>query len=301
MKTSWTIRNVLAIVLPAILSGCGLTHAPVLDPHGTAALAERNLLFIASGLMLIVIVPVFVMTFWFAWRYRASNTSSRYMPDWSYSGRLDALTWVVPALIVTVIGYLVWTYTHRLDPYKQIADAAAPLEVDVVAEDWKWLFIYPEQNIAAVNELVFPSGRPLRLHLTSDTVMNSFYIPGFAGQIYAMAGMQTELNLRVEGPAEFVGRNTQYSGRGFPNQQFAVRSTNQSQFDEWVARTKRSPDKLDGATYAALAKPRSNVPVTYYSSVEPSLFVRIIENYAGQPAMHDHEPAADAPVPSGAH
>jgi cytochrome o ubiquinol oxidase subunit 2 len=295
-----SLRNALAIVSTTVVSGCTLVQAPVLDPHGPIALAERHLLFIAVGLMLIVIVPAFVMTFWFVWRYRASNANSRYLPDWSYSARLDAITWLVPALIVGALGYLVWTYTHRLDPYRQSAGAIAPLKVEVVAEDWKWLFIYPGQNIAAVNELVFPSDRPLRLELTSDTVMNSFYIPGLAGQIFTMAGMRTELNLSADGPAEFVGRNTQYSGRGFANQKFAVHAVTESQFDAWVAGAKRAPDTLDATTYAALAKPGSDVPVTYYSGIETHLFARIVESYTGAPTMPDHDFSADTPVPSGA-
>jgi cytochrome o ubiquinol oxidase subunit 2 len=302
MRGSPVKRLTLAIVSALLLGGCGLAHAPVLDPHGTIALAERNLLFAAAGLMLIVIVPVWILTFWFAWHYRASNTNARYMPEWSYSAAIDAVVWLVPALIVCCIGYLVWVYTHRLDPYKPIATAAAPLEVDVVAEDWKWLFIYPEQNIATLNELVFPAGRPLSLTLTSDTVMNSFYVAGLGGQIFAMAGMRTKLNLKADGPAEFVGRNTQYSGAGFagfPEQSFAVRAITASEFDAWVAAAKRSPDALDPPTYAALAKPSGSVSVHYYSSVEPDLFDRIIAKYAGPPLQHAHGSAALAPVDSG--
>jgi cytochrome o ubiquinol oxidase subunit 2 len=292
---------VLAVVQALLLSGCGLAHAPVLNPHGIIALTERNLLFTAACLMLIVIVPVFVLTFWFAWHYRASNPNTRYLPEWSYSASLDIVIWLVPALIVGSIGYLVWIYTHQLDPYKPIVAVMAPLEVDVVAEDWKWLFIYPEQNIATVNELVFPSDRPLRLELTSDTVMNSFYVPGLGGQIFAMAGMRTQLNLQAEGPAEFVGRNTQYTGTGFPEQSFSVRATTPSQFDAWVAMAKRSPDALDPVTFAVLEQPSSDVPTYYYSSVEPDLFTRIIEKYAGPMAMHDHGFSGVEPTPPQGH
>jgi len=283
------------------LSGCALAHMPVLDPHGAVALTERDLLFTAAGLMLIVIVPVWVLTFWVCWRYRASNTAAHYMPEWSYSAGVDAVVWLVPALIVGCIGYLVWTYTHRLDPYRPIAAAVAPLEVDVVAEDWKWLFIYPRQNIATVNELVFPSERPLSLKLTSDTVMNSFYVAGLGGQIFVMAGMRTELNLKADGPAQFVGRNTQYSGAGFagfPEQSFAVRAVTSPEFDAWVAAAKRSPDSLDAATFATLEKPSGKVPKHYYSSVEPDLFARIIAKYAGPPMQHARVSAVLAPVSS---
>ena len=277
-------RRAIALFPALAMSGCGLVaHAPVLDPKGPVALAQRELLFTATGLMLLVIIPVFVLTFWFAWRYRASNSQARYMPEWSYAAPIDAVIWLVPALIVATLGCLVWTYTHRLDPYRPVASDVAPLEVDVVAQDWKWLFLYPEQRIATVNELVFPSGRPLRLHLTSDTVMNSFYIPGLGGQIYAMAGMRTELNLIADAPASFVGRNTQYSGSGFADQHFAVHAVAAGEFDAWVAEVKRSSKTLDVAAYAGLSKPSSNVPVTRYSSFEAGLFARIIEKYGGSP------------------
>jgi cytochrome o ubiquinol oxidase subunit 2 len=296
---SRNIGHASAIVSALFLSGCGLVHGPVLDPHGTIALTERDLLLTATGLMLIVIVPVWILTFWFAWHYRASNGNARYMPDWSYSAGIDGVVWLGPALIVASIGYLAWVYTHRLDPYKPIAAATAPLEVDAIAEDWKWLFLYPEQNIATVNELVFPSERTLLLQLTSDTVMNSFYVPGLGGQIFAMAGMQTELNLDADGPAEFVGRNTQYSGTGFPEQVFAVRATTPAQFDAWVAMAKRSPDALDPATLAGLEKPSGNVPTHYYSGVTSDLFARIIARYADPMPQETHRSDALTPVPSG--
>jgi len=268
-----------AIVALVALGGCGWTQAAVLDPKGLVGLEERDLLIKAAALMLIVIVPVFVLTFWFAWHFRASNTAARYAPHWSYSLAIDAVVWLVPALIVFVIGYLVWTNTHKLDPYKPIEAKNAPLEIDVVSEDWKWLFIYPEQTIAVVNELVFPSDRPLSLKLTSDTVMNSLYIPGLGGQIYTMAGMQTQLNLHADSPTKLVGRNTQYSGTGFPEQHFPVDATTEADFAAWIARVKQSPKTLDAATYAALAKPSGSVPITYYSAYEPDLFNKIIQKY----------------------
>lgn len=292
-KARVRLADVLGVCAVIALGGCGRDQVPVIEAQGPIALTERNLLFTAAALMLIVIIPVFVMALWFTWRYRASHPDAPYTPHWSYSGRIDATVWLVPAAIVVVLGYLVWTYTHRLDPYRPLVASRAPLRVEVVAEDWKWLFIYPDQKIAVVNQLVFPSDRPLSLRLTSDTVMNSFYIPGLGGQIYAMAGMQTRLHLRAAGPASFVGRNTQYSGIGFPDQYFAVHAVSAASFRTWVARVKRSPKTLDAAAYAALAKPSVRFPVTYYSAYEPGLFDRIVHKYTGpmappaaMPALH---------------
>jgi len=272
-------RAVIAAVAALMAGACDLRHAPVLDPKGPIALAERDLLFTAFALMLIVVIPVFIMTFLFAWRYRASNSAARYTPDWAYSTGIDVVIWVVPALIVGALGVVLWGNTHKLDPYRAIDPAVAPLEVEAVAQDWKWLFIYPAQEIAAVNELVFPSGRPVSLKLTSDTVMNSFYIPALAGQIYAMAGMQTRLQLLADAPGVFAGRNVQYSGAGFSDQHFKATAASPPDFDAWVAKVKQSPQKLDAAAYRALVTPRRAHPVTYYSSVAPDLFDTIIAKY----------------------
>jgi cytochrome o ubiquinol oxidase subunit 2 len=268
----------MAIGLALLTSGCGLAEAPILAPKGPVALAERDILFRALAIMMIVVVPVFVMTFWFAWRYRASGKNSRYESDWM-STKVDAIIWIVPALVVTSLGVHLWLYTHRLDPYKPLPSSAKPLEVQVVAQDWKWLFIYPAQGIATVNELAFPSELPVRLKITSDTVMNSFFIPALGGQIYAMAGMQTQLNLRADEPGRFVGRNTQYSGRGFADQHFAAIAMTPADFDAWLKRVGQSPDKLDATAYAELAKPSAAHPVVHYSAVESGLFDRIIGKY----------------------
>ncbi len=275
----------IAIGLALLTSGCGLTEAPILKPKGPVALAERDILFRALAIMMIVVIPVFVMTFWFAWRYRASGKRSRYEPDWM-SAKVDAVIWIVPALIVTSLGVHLWLYTHKLDPYKPLQSSARPLEVQVVAQDWKWLFIYPAQGIATVNELAFPSEVPVRLKITSDTVMNSFFIPALGGQIYAMAGMQTQLNVRADEPGRFVGRNTQYSGRGFADQHFAAIAMTPADFDAWLKRAGQSPKKLDATTYAELAKPSAAHPVVHYSAVESGLFDRIIRKYDKSAKSH---------------
>ena len=261
------------------VGACDLKRAAVIDPKGPIALAERNLLFDAFCVMMLVIVPVIVLTLLFAYRYRASNTKAVYTPTWANSVRLDALTWLIPALIVMAVAVLLWRSTHRLDPYRPLESKEAPLDVQVVAQDWKWLFIYPEQGIAVVNQLAFPAGRPVSLRITSDTVMNSFYVPQLAGQIYAMAGMQTRLQMLADQPGKFVGRNSQYSGGGYSDQHFEVLAMTPADFEAWVARAKQNGTALDAAAYTALAaKSRAN-PITYYSTVEPKLFDTIIDKY----------------------
>jgi len=274
------------MALGAALLASGCDRAVVLNPKGPIADAERGLLFDAFSVMMLVVVPVIVMAFVFAWRYRASNRNARYAPTWAYSARIDAVVWLVPALIVIAVGVLVWRSTHKLDPYREIASDVPPLDVQVVAQDWKWLFIYPEQGIAVVNQMAIPSGRPISLRITSDTVMNSFYVPALAGQIYAMAGMQTRLQMLADTQGKFVGRNTQYSGGGFSDQYFEVLATSPADFEAWVAKAKQSSDKLDTAGYARLAEKSRRNPIAYYSAVEPRLFDSIIAKYT-----HAHAPA----------
>jgi cytochrome o ubiquinol oxidase subunit 2 len=200
----------------------------------------------------------------------------------------------VPAAIIVWLGLHLWSATHALDPYRAIDPEKPPLRVEAVAQDWKWLFIYPDQNIAVVNELVFPAGTPLSIRITSDTVMNSFVIPALGGQIYAMAGMQTRLHLLADEPGRFRGRNLQYSGRGFADQQFWAVATTQADFDAWVAKAKASPQALDATAYAELAAPSAKVPVTYYSGVAANLFDDIVGKWRHGHATHSAPAAAKA-------
>jgi len=269
----------LAFGLVLLCGSCGALTSPDLDPSGPITLAERQLLFDAVSIMMIVIVPVFIMAALFTWRYRGTNRNARYTPNLAYYWPIEILIWGVPAAIIVWLGFHLWGGTHRLDPYKAIDKGVEPLQIEAVAQDWKWLFIYPEQRIAVVNELVFPADTPLAIRITSDTVMNSFIIPALGGQIYAMAGMQTRLHLLADKPGRFIGRNIQYSGRGFADQQFDAIATTNEEFETWVAKVKASPSALDAETYGELAKPSTKVPVTYYSDVEPNLFDSIIAKW----------------------
>ncbi|WP_419913504.1 ubiquinol oxidase subunit II [Hoeflea sp.] len=278
------MKRLPALLAIPTLSGCGLGTAPILNPSGPIALAQRDLLFTAFYLMLIVVIPVFVLAFLFVWRYRASGGKGQYKPDWSYSAGIDAMIWLVPALLVAAIGYLLWTTTHELDPYKTIAGSENPIEVEVVAQDWKWLFIYPEYGIATVNELGFPQERQLSLRITSDTVMNSFMIPALGGQIYAMAGMTSRLHLIADETGQFTGRNTMFSGDGFADQHFQAHALSNEDFDAWVEKVRQSQTALDATAYAKLAEPSVAHAVEYYASYEPNLFETILKKYAARPA-----------------
>lgn len=280
------IRNLCNIALASTvltLSGCS---GGVLDPKGQIGIDEKNLIIIATGLMLLVVIPVIVMTLYFAWKYRDTQTHEIYAPKWAHSNKIEALVWAVPIVIVIILGVITWESTHRLDPYKPIEGKGKHLTVEVVALNWKWLFIYPEQGIATVNELVFPANVPVEYKITSESTMNSFFIPQLGSQIYAMAGMETKLHLIANEPGTFKGLSANYSGAGFSGMKFnAIATPTQGDFDKWVSDVKAQGHKLTKANYYALAKASKNNPVTYYGDVDKGLFHTIIMKY--MPASGD--------------
>ncbi|CAI8952442.1 ubiquinol oxidase subunit II [Pseudomonas sp. fls2-241-R2A-110] len=272
------LLGLLPLLGTLLLSGCNMT---LLDPKGQVGLDERNLIITATLLMLLVVVPVIVMTFLFAWKYRASNQDAVYTPKWSHSTKIEVAVWAIPVLIIIALGYVTYKSTHALDPYKPLESDVKPITIQVVSMDWKWLFIYPEQGIATVNKIVFPANTPINFQITSDTVMNSFFIPGLGGQIYAMAGMQTKLHLIANQNAEFDGISANYSGAGFTGMKFKAIATSQADFDAWVSDVKKAPKQLEKAEYEALSKPSQNNPVELYSSFTPNLFQTIVDKYEG--------------------
>jgi len=251
----------------------------LLNPKGPVGDAERTLIIAAFVLMLIVVVPVFIMTLYFAWRFRASSTKAVYMPKWNHSTRIDLIIWLVPFAIVTALGILAWNETYRLDPYRPINSSARTVKIEAVSLDWNWLFIYPDHGIAVVNQLVFPTDTPLSFKITSDTVMTSFFIPQLGSQIYAMAGMETRLNLMASETGVYQGQNQQFSGRGFSDMHFKATAAPLDQFEKWVQNVKRSSNKLDLQRYEELQKPGIGYPVTCFSAVKPGLFLDIMRKY----------------------
>ena len=276
-KSTFVFIGLASLCVAIFLAGC--SDMLILNPKGPIGDAERYVIYVAIALMLIVVIPVFVMAIWFPWKYRASNTKATYAPKWSYSVRIDLVIWLVPIAIVTALSILVWVETHRLNPYKPIDSGVKPIHIEAVSLDWKWLFIYPDQDIAVVNELVFPANVPLSFRITSDTVMTSFFIPQLGSQIYAMAGMQTRLHLMADEPGVYHGQNQQFSGRGFSQMHFKAIAVASVEFEAWVQKTKHSSDKLDMARYEEMGKPSVGYPVTYFSTVKPDLFDHIMRKY----------------------
>lgn len=273
-------RAVLMILFLAFsalfLSGCDVA---VLNPKGIIAIAEKQMLIDAVLLMSLIVVPVLILTVIIARRYRASNTKAAYRPDWSHNVWLEVVWWSIPLIIIVCLATMTWKSAHKLDPYRPLDSTVKPIEIDVVALDWRWLFIYPEQKIATVNLVAFPVNTPVNFYLTADAPMNSFQIPQLAGQIYAMPAMRTQLHLMANAIGDYAGRSTNFSGDGFANMIFTARALSQADFDAWVTSVKQSPQALTLMNYTTLAKPSEYETPLYFSSVEEGLFDKIIMKF----------------------
>jgi len=261
------------LISAATLGGC---TEGILDPKGPIAAAERQILLNALGIMLAIVIPTILATLGVAYWFRSSNTRARYLPDFSYSGRLEVLVWSIPAMTVLLVGGVAWVGSHDLDPRKPIASTVKPVSIQVVSLDWKWLFIYPDQGIASVNQLTVPVGTPVRFELTSSGVMNSFFVPQLGGQIYTMAGMVTRVHLLADHPGTYPGLSAQFSGDGFSDMRFNVEAVPAETFVQWVEATRSAGPELDAQAYANLAKPSKAIAPFTYRAVAPGLFNGIL-------------------------
>lgn len=283
LKYKIILTSLLSVAL-LVVTGLYLKshNIAVLEPKGIIASEQRELIIIATALGLLVILPVFIMTFAISWKYRASNHKARYTPDWDHSKLYELIWWGLPTAIIVILSVLTWQSTHQLDPSKQLSADKKPITVQVVALQWKWLFIYPEQNIASINYLQFPEDTPVNFEITADAPMNSFWIPELGGQIYAMPGMSTKLHLMADQPGTYNGSSANLSGQGFAGMKFIAKATSDDEFNQWLQSIKQSnpADSLNMEQYRKLAQPSKNNPGAYYSSVDRDLYHKVMMKFA---------------------
>ncbi len=271
------VRQLLlhGLVLALLVSLCACQPA-VLDPQGFVARSEKTILIDSLAIMLAIVVPTIVAILAFAWWFRASNTRAKYLPEWAYSGQIELIVWGIPLLTIMLLGGVAWISSHDLDPATPLASVNKPIEIQGISLDWKWLFIYPEQHIATVNQLVVPAGVPVRFLLTSASVMNVFSVPQLGSMIYAMNGMTSTLNLIADNPGTFLGRSAHYSGDGFSDMRFGVRALPADQFASWAAAMRGNGKALDAAAYAQLARQSSNLAPSAYGDADPAIFSKVV-------------------------
>lgn len=294
----------ITTLLAVIVWYLGSLDIAMLNPKGIIALKERNLIVFTVLLGLVVMIPVFTMASVIAWRYREGNTKARYTPNEDTNHVAEAIWWGIPIILITILSVVTWVSTHNLDPYKPLANHDNHITIKVVALDWKWLFIYPEQNIATVNFVQFPTDTSVNFDLTSDTVMNSFWIPQLSGQLYAMPGMVTKLHLNATEAGDYKGSAANISGEGFAGMKFVARASSQADFDAWVKKAKQSPNVLSHSEYTKLMAQSKNNPVALYSSAADDLYDTIVMKYmmptgtithddSSTTKQHDHEAMKD--------
>jgi cytochrome o ubiquinol oxidase subunit II len=270
-----------------LLAGC---HLALFEPSGDIGTQERHLILVALLVMSAVVVPVIGLTLFFFWRYRETNKRATYTPNWSHSTAIEVVVWGIPCVIVLCLSVLIWGSTHKLDPYRPLDSNTPPVRVQVVALNWKWLFIYPDYGIATVNQLVVPDKTPINFQITADSIMNSFFIPRLGSQVYAMAGMQTQLHLIADEPGVYRGMSSAFSGPGFSDMHFQVKATSDADFRAWVASVRNGGGRLTHDSYVALARPSRNDPPSAYAQVDNGLFLQVVNQYMpsmpGMPGMH---------------
>ena len=280
--------SLIATVASLLTAGCG----GVLDPVGPIGAQEKQILLNSTAIMLAIVIPVILATIAFAWWFRRGNTKATYRPDWEYSGAIEMVVWSIPALTIMLLGGITWISSHDLEPSKPLKSNVQPLKVDVVSLDWKWLFIYPDQGIATVNQLVVPAGTPVNFRLTSATVWNSFFVPQFGTMIYTMPRMTTRLHLQADRQGVYDGLSSHYSGQGFSGMRFKAHVVPMQQFAAWAQETRSKGLALDGRGYVELSKPSSYVKPMTYGAVAPDLFDAIVADRAPPPQKPPHDPPA---------
>lgn len=290
MKRSFTFSLWAVLCVTLLLSGCDMA---LFNPKGQIGVEQRDLILITFGLMCIVVIPVFVMTVLFVWRYRAKNTSAEYKPNWAHSNKIELVVWTIPCIIILILAVITWKTTHSLDPRQPIPSENPPVVIEVVSLDWQWLFIYPGHKIATINEITVPVDTPVTFKLTSQTVMNSFYIPRLGSQLYAMAGMENQLNLIANHEGVYDGVAANYNGRGFSDMKFAVNVTTDEQYQAWIAKVKASDKALTKQHYYdEITKPVVKAAVQYFYPVDSDLYSSVIAQY-----MHSHGKTAESDMP----
>lgn len=296
-RFGWLLPVIVLLAAAAYVTWFVMNHhLPVLGPGGEIGRRERDILIIASILSFIVVVPVFGLAIFIAWRYRESNHDKAgkrpaYKPEFDHSRLFESIWWGIPIVIIAVLSVITWQTSHSLDPYKQLAGKDKMLTIEVVSLDWKWLFIYPEQHIASVNLAVIPTDQPVKFKVTSDTIMNSFWVPGLGGQIYAMPGMVTQMHHKAEKPGDYFGSPANIAGEGFARMDFTIRATSDDKFNKWIELAQQSKRNLTSTAYAELAKPSADVPVSYYSPVQDGLYNDIVMHYMMPPANDESNPS----------
>ncbi len=280
-KTNKLVASGIVLISTVLLIDHYFQNAnfPVFNPTGAIGISQRNIMFQALFLSLFVVIPVFVLTLFITLKYRETNLKAKYTPDWDHNRLIETIWWGIPAILIVILSVITWNSSHQLDPARAISSSNKTIKIQVVALQWKWLFIYPEQQIASVNFLQIPTDTPINFEITADAPMNSFWIPSLGGQIYAMPGMSTHLNLIANEAGSFRGSSANLSGAGFSNMTFTTRATSRAEFDDWAASTRRLNTTFTQSEYDLLAVPSNYKKLAFYAMNDSGLYDRVVMKY----------------------
>ena len=274
----------LALLIATFMRG---NNIALVNTKGTIANEQLGLIAVTVVIMLLIAIPALILLYFTAWKYRESNNRATYDTTVDHGKLLVVGMWLVPSIIAVILASIMWPATHRLEPHKAIAADAKPLTIQVVAMRWKWLFIYPEQNIATVNFVQIPVGTPVEFDLTADeSPMSSFWIPNLGGMLYAMTGHTNQLNLIADAPGDYPGSSGEINGAGFAGMKFTARASSMDDFNSWVLDVKRSANKMNASQYDKLVQPSEDNPTAFYSAAESDLYDRILKKYVGPSGGH---------------
>lgn len=283
------------VVIAAVLLTVYLTsgvNVEILNPKGEIAEQQRDLIVLTVFLGLFVVIPVYIMTIFIIFRYHEGNKKAKYSPNFASSILAESIWWGIPIVIIIFLSIVTVMSTFKLDPHKPIVSDKDPISIQVISLNWKWLFIYPDQSVASVNYAVIPEGQPVVFSLTSDTVMNSFWVPQLAGQIYNMPGMITHLNISAD-KGSYNGSSANISGEGFAGMKFVIRATDENGYKSWLKQAKQSDNPLTPSAYDELYKPSKNNPVQLYSEVQDQLFNDVVNKYMMPDTSKDRSSEGD--------
>ncbi|WP_343153464.1 ubiquinol oxidase subunit II [Buchnera aphidicola (Mindarus keteleerifoliae)] len=273
-------KSIIIIMLVIMMLFLNFCHASLLEPKGEIAENQKKIMLFSLGMMLIVVIPVIFMTLWFVIKYKKSNVNSKYTPNWNYSRNIELLVWIIPVLIIFCLSIIAYKTTHKLEPSRLLISKNKPIKIDVIALDWRWLFIYPKYDIATINEISFPKNVPIQFRITSNSVMNSFFIPSLGSQIYAMPCMSTTLNLMGNNSGKYNGISSNYSGKNFSNMKFTVLVQEDNfSFISWIKEIKSKGISLNNnKNIKKIFKPSESYKIKYFSGINQNIFKESIQN-----------------------
>lgn len=251
MKKRWPLFAIL-MSLAVLLTGCN-SSLLVLNPKGPMAKTQSDTIIFSMFMMAGVLLVVYVLYIYMLTKYRATKANENYEPPHMEGSKWLELTWtVIPIIIVVILSVVTVRTTNAVESKPAGYENDKPLVIYAVSSDWKWHFSYPEEGIETVNYLNIPTHRPIEFRLYAYGPISSFWVPQLGGQKYAMSDMVNKLNLLAESEGSFMGKNSNFTGKGFAHMEFEVLATSPEKYAKWVEDVKKTAPELTEQEFKTL-------------------------------------------------